>query len=181
MNLRELMKYLPLIMQYAGQLARYGKYLKFLPLLFTVVAFVKEAERKFREANSGAKKLAWASEQFDALVELLESSGIIPAKLAEALRDGADKIITVIVQIMNATGGIEDDGDDDQNAGKKPDGVPYLKKFPPPVASNHDLLVVHGFAAGSQVCAESENSEWMVVPKGQPTLGAKVLRYVIAP
>lgn len=59
--------------------------------------------------------------------------------------------------------------------------VPYLTKFPAPVASNHDLLVKYRFAAGSQVCAESENSEWMVVPRGQPTLGAKVLRYVIAP
>lgn len=55
----------------------------------------------------------------------------------------------------------------------------YLTKFPAPVPDDAELLsVTYGFLVGDQVCAESVDSEWMVVQKGASRLGAKLLRVI---
>ena len=109
--MKELFKYLPMLVKYAG-------YLKYAPFLITLIGLVKEAERKFREAKSGAQKLAWAREQFATIVDAFESAGLVDADLANALRDGAEAFITAIVQLMNAVQGGVDGGEGDD--GKLP-------------------------------------------------------------
>lgn len=50
----------------------------------------------------------------------------------------------------------------------------YLTAFDPPVPSRDELLA-RGYVEGDRVCGEGGDSDWMVVQKGQSTLGAKVL------
>jgi hypothetical protein len=50
----------------------------------------------------------------------------------------------------------------------------YLTAFPPPVPARSSPRLSE-YVEGDRVCAEDWDREWMVVPKGQSTLGAKVL------
>lgn len=81
------------------------KYLQYVPLVIQLIGFIQSAQKTYREAGSGAQKLAWVSTKFSELVSQFEMSGLLTPKLAQALRDGASAIISVIVQFMKAADG----------------------------------------------------------------------------
>lgn len=81
-------------------------YFKFLPLLISLIEFIKAAEAEFKTPDSGGQKAQWVVDHFLPIVAGAGSAGLIPQKLVDAITGGIDAIIAVIVQIMNATGGV---------------------------------------------------------------------------
>lgn len=59
-----------------------------------------------------------------------------------------------------------------------PSSSNYLMKFLPPVPPDQTLIDTYHFLLGDQVCAESVDSEWMVVKKGASRLGKNLLRVI---
>ena len=53
----------------------------------------------------------------------------------------------------------------------------YLATFDPPVPDDAELKR-RGYATGDRVSAVNGDSEWMMVQKGKPLLGAPILRTV---
>ena len=89
-----------------GNILRYLAYLQFLPLLVQLVAFVREAEGKFRGPGSGASKSQWVRDQFAALVATANGVGLISSGLAASLIAGAGAVIDIVVAMFNASGGV---------------------------------------------------------------------------
>lgn len=161
-----------------GNLALILKYAKYIPLLLDLITFIREAEKAFRGADTGPKKLAVVSEALSDMVTSLETAGVIPAKLAKVIRDGATVIVSLIVQLMNAEQGGVDDGEDDSAGAPSPQAGPrYLVKFDGPVPTN-DELKARGYKIGDKVAGRDENSPWMIVRKNAPTLGMAILRTI---
>ena len=89
-----------------NNILRYLAYLQFLPLLVQLVAFVREAEGKFRGPGSGASKSQWVRDQFAALVATANGVGLISSGLAASLIAGAGAVIDIVVAMFNASGGV---------------------------------------------------------------------------
>lgn len=142
-----------------GSLATILKYAKYIPLLLDLVAFIREAEKAFRGADTGSKKLEVVRLKLTDLVTTLEVSGVLTAKLADAIRGGAGAIISIIVQLMNAEQGGVDDGDGDNvGGGPKPSGK-YLMIF----NTMPDLI---GYKAGDEIWRKGDEDKWMATQKG---------------
>jgi hypothetical protein len=104
---------------------KYGQYLKFLPLLVGIVRFVRDAERKFREAGSGADKARWVQSQLFAILDLAESVGLIGADFARSVREGSAHLIKMFVE------GIKDvQGAVPPLEGDAPSSTPAVSAFP---------------------------------------------------
>jgi hypothetical protein len=93
---------------------QYMKYLAYLPVLVQLITLIRTAERSFRGANTGADKARWVAEQFGMLVTVVETTGLIGAKPAAALRNGSAAIIKAVVDVMqDVHGGVPPlEGDD---------------------------------------------------------------------
>lgn len=83
----------------------YLRYLQYIPLAIQLVSFIRAAQGAFKDSGSNEQKLKWVAEQFSALVTQFELSGVLQPKLANALRNGSEALISIIVQFMNATDG----------------------------------------------------------------------------
>lgn len=89
-------------LRYWSLISRYIEYLKFLPLLASLVQFVRAAQRDFRTNEDRA---AWAAEQFRNLVQIFASSGLLNADQTRRLLKGTDAFVTAIVSWFNVTQG----------------------------------------------------------------------------
>lgn len=166
--MKELLKYLPLLM-------RYAQYLKYIPFAVELVSLVKQAERKFREAKSGAQRLEWAREQFSALVAEFEEEGLISTDTAAKLRDGVEGFLSAIVTFMNAFGGVPIDDDGDGNTGS-PAAPLYLVEFDLPVPSDEELKSARHYGVGDSIVIIESTNKWLVIRKNSPTLGMTIAR-----
>ena len=84
-------------------------FLKLLPLfgLFNqILSFIKDAEATFKGPSTGAQKLQHVIDNLTPIVQRLADSGIVPSKLTDAILVGLPAIVSLIVQIMNFTGGV---------------------------------------------------------------------------
>lgn len=87
---------------------KYMKYLSLLPLLRSVIDFIKEAEQIYKGPGNGAHKLQLVVSKLVPLVRAAADAGLISTKLADAIVNGAPALVSVIVQIMNFVGALND-------------------------------------------------------------------------
>lgn len=81
------------------------RYFRYLSILVSLVEFIQQAQGEFPEKGSGSSRLQWVKEHFLLLVDLAATTGLLKPQLADALRAGAEAIITIVVQLMKATDG----------------------------------------------------------------------------
>jgi hypothetical protein len=91
-------------LKYGTVALRYAAYLKYLPIAAQFITFIRTAERDFKN-QPGAARAEWAAEKFRDFVGLFASARTIGPKLAKALNDGAEALITVVVQFFNEVNG----------------------------------------------------------------------------
>lgn len=140
---------------------KYANYLRYLPLLAGLVTFIRTAQEKWKEAGSGPQKLQWVREQFEQLVSLASMTGLIGESFAQALRDGADKLITIIVQGMKDAKALGDAPQEVPNAGPPP---------APPVTAGgivYEQIIetmpsTANLKPGDQVFQYAEEQRWIV-------------------
>ena len=88
------------------QFLLYFQYLRFIPLLAQLIAFIRKAESTFKSPGSGQQKLAAVVGEFTPVVQTAAALGLIPQKLADEFVNGAPALISIIVQIFNSFGGV---------------------------------------------------------------------------
>lgn len=138
------------ILKYGSQGVRY------IPLAMALYKFIREAERIFRGPGNSAEKLKTASTAFRALVQSFEVAGLIGGRIAKALYDGAEAIISVVVGYLNdETGGV-DPGDDGEDADRL-----YAQVWAFPIHTDTTLLEM-GFKVGDVVQQNSGGTLWGV-------------------
>lgn len=85
-----------LIMQYA----------QYVPLAIQLIKTIRAAERNFPRAGSGAEKSVYVLGAFLPLVAEAGKAGLVNPKAAEQIVKIAPQLIKLIVDLMNAHGGV---------------------------------------------------------------------------
>jgi hypothetical protein len=100
------MNVLQLVIRYGSVIAKYGAYLKYLPFVYQLVIFIREAEGRFREAGSGTERLHWVEGELTRVINSAEAVGMVSARMAGILRENLEGFIRAAVELMKETGGI---------------------------------------------------------------------------
>lgn len=153
-----------------------GNFLKLLPLLSLLndlTAFIKEAQAIYRGPGNNTTKLQHVIDHFMPLVQEAMGAGLIPAGIGEAIVTGAPAIISLIVQIMKATGSIDKPSDrpvETPAPSQPPSGsiAPYDDEHPGSLPSDAQLLGM-GFVGGDQKWQSTSSNppaRWIVSHPG---------------
>lgn len=103
MNFAQIMQ---TVIRYGSVIAKYGAYLKYLPFLYNLIVFVRQAQARFTEAGTGTERLRWAVAEYTRIIDSAEQYGLIQARFANSLRNIAEGVMTAIVEGMKEAGGV---------------------------------------------------------------------------
>ena len=101
----QLLKYLPQILALLSKVPDALKYLQYIPLMLQLIQFIREAQTLFEDSQN-PEKHAKVRAKFIEMVDSFQSFGLLNPKVAESLKTGIDALITILVQIMKAAGGV---------------------------------------------------------------------------
>ena len=98
---------LSIVAQLISKVPDVVKYIQYIPLLVQLIQLIREAETLFTNTGSGEEKRAAVKAKFIEIVTSFQAAGLLNQTIADALRNGIDAVITIIVQIMKFAGGVK--------------------------------------------------------------------------